>query len=324
MVFFFLLVAGLGYWYYITYYKKTQEQQGGTIAPSSTTAPATASPSSGGDNGNGTPLRIFAPYLLLSTSNASKINQSSRWTTLAFVVGYSGGKIHWDSGNPSASTIKSKGSGRIIVSFGGSTSGKKKTAYYGELAGKYTNVSELSKAYERVADLLGATRLDFDVEEDAIKDAAMNKRRNEALALLQKRKPSLKVHFTVPTEMSGIEEVTKAMLRSAKSAGVTISVVNLMTMYFAKNGEDMSEAAWKAVEGSRSFIRGLGAKIGITPMIGKNTEKPYTKENFTLTDAAQLAEKAKGDSDIALLSFWELGRDKGGSYATKFKAFANA
>jgi len=290
-----------------------------TAAPSSTsTTTTTATPTAPTAS---TPGKTFAPYLLLSSPTAANIGKYSTWTTLAFVVGYSGSTIKWDSGAVSASTVKSKANGHCIVSFGGQTAGSKKAPYYNELAGKYTDSAKLADAYAAVANALGATILDFDVEEDAVHDTAACERRHAALAALQKKNPAIRIHFTVPVEMAGVPSTVKTMLQNAKKAGVSISVVNLMTMYFNKSGTKMADACWKAVDASRSFITGLGAKIGITPQIGKNPDAPYTKENFTLADATALVAKAKADPDVALMAFWEVGRDAGGKYAAAFKSF---
>jgi len=52
----------------------------------------------------------------------------------------------------------------------------------------------------------------------------------------------------------------------------------------------------------------LNLKIGITPMIGNND---VSGETFTLNDAQAVLTYAKGNSNIALLSFWSAARDNG-------------
>ena len=51
---------------------------------------------------------------------------------------------------------------------------------------------------------------------------------------------------------------------------------------------------------------GLGAKLGIIPMIGINDVR---NEIFTLEDARQLLEYAQDNPDVASLGIWSLGRD---------------
>ena len=305
-------------WFFFCTAPQTPPPKNGTGVVSGSSSSSGSGGSSGSSGSSGSRSRVFAPYLLVTASNTSKISRT-RWTTLAFVVGYANGKILWDAGSPSVS--KMKGSGKIIVSFGGQSCGVKNSKYFGELAGKYKDAVSLSKAYEAVAKDTGATWLDFDVEVDATKDTASCTRRHAALAALQKRNRNMKVSFTVPTEKNGLPADTKSMLTAAKRAGVKISVVNMMTMYFTTKREDMSDAAWSAVEASRTFIRGLGATIGVTPQIGKNPGSGYTHENFTLQDSSQLVSKAAADPDVTFLSFWELGRDQGGQYESKFRAF---
>lgn len=296
------------------------------------TATASAAPA-GGVGAPGASLgKRFAPYLLLTNATISYIGTKSKWTTLAFVTGLStdGKKLIWDSGATDITSIKAKvaaakkaGFG-VIVSFGGSSAGKKSSSRFAELAGKYTDTTKLADHYIYVADTVGTTWLDFDVEEAAITDSTTIDRRNKALAIMQKKRPDLRVSFTVPVLTSGLETATKNMLTKAKNAGVKITCVNLMVMYFTKSKVDMADAAWKAMTASKPFIKLLDAKIGLTPLIGKNPDKPYTHETFTVANAKALYEKAKKDDDVIWLGMWSLNADvksHGNKYAAEFKYF---
>lgn len=272
---------------------------------------------------------VFAPYILLDSTSVDLIGKTP-WCTLAFVTGYSNGKITWDAGALDLSRIKTridaakKAGGGAIVSFGGESAGHRGKQQFAELAGKYSDPAKLSQAYADIAKKLGVTWLDFDVEVDAVKDAKSIDMRHKALALLQKSNPGYIISFTVPVTMKGLEAPTKSMLTKAKAAGVHIDVVNIMCMYFTSTKTNMVDATSKAIAAAKPFITGLGAKLGVTPQIGKNPDPPFTHENFTTSDAAKLVEKAKADSDIRLLAFWSLNNDvskfKSG-YSSNFRAF---
>ena len=291
----------------------------------------TAAATPGGSSGAGTLLRRFSPYVLLNNSSIGLIGSRSKWTTLAFVVGYSNNKIQWDAGAVDAAKLKArialskKNGGGVIVSFGGQSAGTKGTKYLSELAGKYTDPTKLASAYEAVATALQSTWLDFDVEGGALKDTSGIDRRNKALAILQKKRSDIRISFTVPVGLTGLETQTKAMLTKVKNAGVKIDLVNLMCMYFTNSKTVMSTATIKTVTAAKPFIKSLGAKVGVTPQIGVNPDKPYTHENFTTTDATKVVTAMKADGEVALLSYWSLNNDvtkHKGTFATAFKAFA--
>jgi chitinase len=259
----------------------------------------------------------------------ASIGKTSRWTTLAFVTGYAPGKISWDAGAPSAASIKAKAvaakkaGGGVIVSFGGQTAGTGRGKRgFAELAGTFTDPAKLAAAYIAVADALGSTWLDFDVEGKALTDAKSVAVRAQALKLVQDKRSDIAVGFTVPVGLSGFDAATKAMLSNVKAVGVKIHVVNLMTMYFTKTKTKMAEACMKAAAAAKPFVDSLGAKMGVTPQLGKNPDAPYTAENFTLADADALVAAAKKAGYVAQLGFWEVSlKDKSGAYARKFKAF---
>lgn len=298
-----------------------------TSAP--TTAPTTAA-TTGGSN-NGSIAKRFSPYLLLNNSSVGLVGTKSRWTTLAFVVGYANNKIQWDAGAVDMTNLKAKidaakkNGGGVIVSFGGQGAGAKGTKNVSELAGKYADPVKLADAYGAIATALQSTWLDFDVEGAALKDTAAIDRRNKALALLQKKRTDIRISFTVPVGLGGLDAPTKAMLSKAKRAGVKINLVNIMAMYFTKSKTVMSTATTKATAASKAFIKSLGAKVGVTPQIGVNPDKPYTHENFTTSDASKVVSALKSDADVALLSFWSLNNDvskHSGAFTKIFKSFS--
>jgi chitinase len=298
-----------------------------TVAVTDTTT-STPGPAAGSVGSGRLAARTFSPYLMLTPTTVSFIGKS-RWTTLAFVMGFSNGKIVWDAGNPSTSAIKLKADaakktgGGVIVSFGGQTAGKSPGKKgFAELAGSYTDAAKLAAAYISIADSLGSTWLDFDVEGKALTDAKSVNIRAQALKALQVKRPDIIVQFTVPVGLHGLDSTTKSFLSNVKSTGVKIHLVNIMTMYMIKTKTKMSDACMKAAAAAKPFIDTLGAKIGITPQLGKNPDKPYTAENFTSVDADRLVSAAKKAGYVTFVGFWEMSmKDKAGTFAKKFKVF---
>ena len=300
-----------------------------STTPDPTTAAATTT--TGGTGAGSITGKRFSPYLLLNNASVNLVGTKHPLTTLAFVVGYSNGKIQWDAGAVDMTNLKSKitaakkNGGGVIVSFGGQGAGVKGTKYLSELAGKYMDPVKLADAYGAIATALQSTWLDFDVEGGALKDTSSIDRRNKALVLLQKKRTDLRVSFTVPVGLHGLDTQTKNMLNKVKNAGVKIDLVNIMAMYFTKSKTSMSAATITAAKASKPFITSLGAKVGVTPQIGKNPDKPYTYENFTTADAAKVVTAFKADGDVALLSFWSLNNDVGkykGAFTKAFKAYS--
>jgi chitinase len=100
-------------------------------------------------------------------------------------------------------------------------------------------------------------------------------------------------------------------LNNAKSNGVRIDYVNVMTMNYGPWGIDMGQAAIDAATNTHNQLVGMSipAYVGITPMIGQNNTQG---EIFYLSDADQLLDYARANSYVGWLSFWSLGRDNGG------------
>ncbi|HUO59960.1 MAG TPA: hypothetical protein VMU24_04775 [Candidatus Acidoferrales bacterium] len=267
------------------------------------------------------PQRTFAPYLDMGkTFNnlpAVQAQSGSRWTTLAFINAGDGCQPAWPGTKSLAddNTIlgyvkdaRSRG-GKVILAFGG---------YEGtELAMACPDAKSLANAYSQAARRYRAQVLDFDVEHFAIEDQASIDRRSEAISILEKSDPKLRIQFTLPATPKGLTAQSMNLLQNAATHNVQVHVVNVMAMDYAIPMTDggMGAAAISAVDAAREQIRQLGMKsrLGITPMIGVNDS---SQETFTLADAQQVVDYAKQHDDIALLAFWSLGRDNGSCIAT--------
>ena len=267
------------------------------------------------------PAHYAAPYLQIDSSSAGDMAKDMKATglkyyTLAFLTPKSGCTAEWEDGGDSVSAFTSQvkslqaAGGNVIVSFGGADGG--------ELAEKCTSVSSLAAAYENVVSTYGITRLDFDIEGGVLDNSSANTRRDQALADVQKADPGVQIDFTLPVDPTGLESDATSLLKGAKSAGVTVNLVNIMTMDFGDGQNPLkdAESAAKATEKQLASIYGGSAaqnwaRLGLTPIAGQNDDD----EDFTQSDASTL-ESFAASNGVQELAFWEVdGYDKGDGYA---------
>ncbi|HEV2635856.1 MAG TPA: ricin-type beta-trefoil lectin domain protein, partial [Actinocrinis sp.] len=269
------------------------------------------------------PAHYAAPYLQIGSSDAGdmaadKAATGLKYYTLAFLIPQSGCTPQWEddgSGvgafNSQISSLQAAG-GNVIISSGGADGG--------ELAQTCTSVTSLTAAYANIVNTTGVDRLDFDIEGGVLSDTASTARRDQALAALQAQNPAVQVDFTLAVAPNGLPTGTGseyALLQDAKSKGVKVSVVDLMTMDFGdgQNALNDAESAAQATAGQLSGLYGIStsaayAMMGLTPIAGQNDDN----ENFTIADATTLESFAAANG-VAELSFWEVdGYDKGTGY----------
>jgi len=267
------------------------------------------------------PSQYSAPYLQIDSGDAGDMSadmkaSGDKFYTLAFLIPKSGCTPMWEDGNDSlgaftsqVNSFKSAG-GNVIISFGGESGG--------ELAQTCTSVTSLTAAYANVVKTYGVTRLDFDIEGSYLDNTAANSRRDQALAALQKSDPSVQVDYTLPVDPTGLESDATALLKDAKSKGVAVNLVNIMTMDFGdgQNALKDAESGATATEKQLASIYGGSAaqnwaRLGLTPIAGQNDDN----EDFTQSNASTLESFAKSNG-VQELSFWEVdGYDKGDGYA---------
>ncbi|MFE2430844.1 RICIN domain-containing protein [Streptomyces sp. NPDC059373] len=287
----------------------------GLLFGSSTTASAAANP------GPGFPAQYAAPYVETWNSASAMASAQSatglKYFTLAFILDgggcnatFNGNVAITDSSWTSAiNTLRASG-GDVIASFGGAAGT--------ELGTSCTSVATLKAQYKKVIDTLNLTRVDFDIEGSALDNTAANDRRNQALAQLQSDYAAagkkLDVQYTLPVMPTGLLQNSLNLLNNAKTDGLTVNLVNLMTMDYG-SAMDMGQAAINAATALHTQLgqiwttktsAQLWAMEGNTPMIGVNDT---TSEVFSTGNASSLESFAKTNG-IQELAFWALGRDK--------------
>jgi len=279
-----------------------------TTTPPVTTAPA---PPAGGTT-------LVAPYVdmgLLSNGGTTLAQLATsagvKAYTLAFVTG-AGCKASWFGAfDPRArqfadqiAALRAAG-GDVIVSFGGATGI--------ELAQACGSVPALQAEYQAVVSAYGLKHIDLDIEGAAAADAASIARRSSALAGLQRANRGLKISLTLPVLPEGLTTDGLNVVRSAKDAGVDVSLVNIMAMDYGRSAQDYGDLAVQAVRSTKDQIRTLYGTsdaaafkmVGVTPMLGKNDDNG----TFSQSDARDLIAFAN-QSHIGFVSFWETNRDR--------------
>jgi chitinase len=259
----------------------------------------------------GFPTHFAAPYVQIGSESKGDMASDMaatglKYYTLAFLIPKSSSSCTpmWEDGNNAMNTYVSQvqtienAGGRVAISFGGAAGG--------ELAETCTSVSSLAAAYEAVVTAYSCYRLDFDIEGDDLNNTAANARRDQALAQVQAWNSSVQVDYTLPVDPTGLESNAKNLLKDAKTKGVTVSIVNIMTMDFGdgQNALNDAESAANATNGQLDTIWGTTSawgKMGLTPIAGKNDDN----ENFTQANATTLETFAAGKG-IRELAFWEV------------------
>jgi chitinase len=256
----------------------------------------------------------YGSSLTPSTLMAAKSAGGVMGATMAFGVSAGGctlggglDAIMSGSGKTDVANFQAAG-GRVILSFGGAD------GTYLEGACSDDGMYNLIKS---VIDTTQVFSIDFDVEGSQLDNTALNTRRNNVVKRLQTTYPSLYVSYTLPVGPSGLESNGLAVVSSANSAGVNVSMVNIMAMDYGSASSAMGDLAISAATGTFNQIKGvfngktdaqLWAMIGVTPMIGVNDTQ---SEVFTVADASKLTSFAQ-QNGLGLLSFWAMQRDMPG------------
>lgn len=263
--------------------------------------------------GGGLPSRVSVIYADISFTSVLAAQQASgqKYYALSFILGNAGtctpawDGTHFMSENyysAEVNAIRAAG-GDVIAVFGGANGS--------DMASVCTSEASLRAAYQAVIDQYQFQWIDLNIEGGMVNDSASVDRRNKVIKTLQDANPNLKVSYTLPVLRSGLPQGELNVLSNAKSNGVRIDYVNIMTMNYGPAGIDMGQAAIDAATSTRNQLLAIGisSPLGITPMIGQNNTQG---EIFDLSDADQLIAYAQANSYIGWLSFWSLGRDNGG------------
>lgn len=289
------------------------------------------------------PASVSAPYQDV-TQGSDFVDlakeSGSRYISLAFLGTAGGGSctLQWPGGigavGPGAfaqaiAALQAKG-GNVIPSFGGYNNDiPDATGNLDELADSCTDVSAIAAAYEQVLTAYDVTRLDMDVEMNALDDTAGIDRRNQAIAEVEQWARSqgrpVQFSYTLPSSPHGLSAAGMAVLTSAATAGAVIHDVNLMTFDYydgvkhnmAKDAETAATALIAQLKQTLYPHLGTAALYRHVGIIQMNGVDDYgTTEVLTLAQAKTF-EKWAATKHLAYIGFWSLGRDNGGCAGTK-------
>ncbi|MGW5399497.1 glycosyl hydrolase family 18 protein [Streptomyces sp. NPDC003952] len=283
------------------------------------------------------PAHVFAPYFeAYSSDSPAELAQASgaKYLTMAFVQTEAKGSCtpYWNGSTAQPvdasvfgadfTTIRARG-GDVIPSFGGYAADNGGT----EIADSCTSVDAIAAAYQKVVTTYDVSRLDMDIEDKSLTNKAAVDRRNQAIKKLQDWAAAngrpLQISYTLPTTTSGLASSGLNVLKSAKTAGARVDVVNLMTFdYYDNAAHDMAADTQSAATGLYNQLATLypaktpaqlWGMIGVTEMPGIDDFGPA--ETFTTANAATVYNWATAKG-INTLSFWALQRDNGGCPGT--------
>ncbi|MFC4031982.1 carbohydrate binding domain-containing protein [Streptomyces polygonati] len=289
------------------------------------------------------PTHVFAPYFeAYNGDSLSGLASASgnKYLTMAFIQTPSVGSCtpYWngDSGMPISqanfgSDIDSiqAGGGNVIPSFGGYAADNSGT----EIADSCTNVNSIAAAYENVITTYDISRIDLDIEDNSLTNAAGIDRRNKAVKIVQDWAAAngrpIQFSYTLPTTTSGLTTGSVgsgsglAILQNAVSNGVNLNVVNLMTFdYYDGATHNMATDTQTAITGLHNQLAQLypsktdaqlWGMTGIIEMPGIDDYGPA--ETFTTANATTVYNWAVSKG-VNTLSFWALQRDNGNCNGT--------
>ena len=293
---------------------RARDAAGNVSANSATVSVTTAARGGGGGGGGGATLSV-APYIDMGawpTPLLSDLRSASgvKSYTMAFIIAV-GCKASWFNAYDPRSgwqldqvnAIRS-GGGDVKISFGGA-SGQ-------ELAQACTDVNALTAEYQAVISTYKLKYIDFDIEGAAVADVAANDRRSQAIKRLVGANPGLKVSLTLPVLPEGLDQYGQQVIRSAKAAGDTIDVVNVMAMDYYRAGDYGAFAQQAATSTHNQVMSTFGVSdtaawrmVGVTPMLGQNDDGHI----FNQGAAKNLVVFARSHH-LGELAFWEVTRDR--------------
>lgn len=201
--------------------------------------------------------------------------------------------------------------GDVVVSVGGQL---------GKAPWKVTqDVSQLKKMYLEIVDAYNLKRLDLDIEE-INQGYAENVANAKAIRRLQEERGT-EIVLTIPIMPYGYTNTQKNLLRAYLGNGVSVKIINNMTMCFGNEvnpGEDFADASIRAIDNSCRQVKSIFAEYGLMledgdvyKMLGATVDIGYENQYnpiFTTDMTSRVAEYANS-KDLAMFSYWCVNRD---------------
>jgi chitinase len=277
----------------------------------------------------------FAPYVDVTLTPTDQFQLASadpaRQSVLGFIVaaGPNSCQPSWGAAYSLSSANQSlaltsrlvqmeRDGAQPVVSFGGA----KNTS----LAVACKSPGALAHAYESVINAYGLHVIDLDIEGPALNSYAAERRRAEAVRLVEqaaaRHHRPLEVWLTLPVEPSGLQGNALSVIASMLRDHVRIAGINIMAMDFSRApgaGQTMASLAEQALNASATQLShllprygvrmspaGIWHHLGVTVMIGQND---FVGQRFGVADALALRSFVSTHG-IARISIWSLNRDQ--------------
>lgn len=192
------------------------------------------------------------------------------------------------------------------------------------------SLDDLVELYDCIVVNLNLKVIDFDIEGMAVADLESINRLSQAISLVQQRWKAeghaIDVWFTLPVIPEGLTADGMNVLNSAKSFGVDLSGINVMTMDYgspqcqSNNTEGQNIHGNCAISALNSLFTQVKSiypdksdeqvwnMLGTTPMIGY---KDVLGEVFYKSDANLVLEHAQ-QHDLGIIGIWSMLRDRPG------------
>lgn len=224
------------------------------------------------------------------------------------------------------------GGGALALSFGGNLE-QQSGAPRAHVQQACTDAPSLAKLIQSSMQKFSTHNIEFDIEGDSLtSDTAAAARLATALATVKKALSDTHITYTVATGTTGMTQAQLGQLNAAKTAGVKIDVVMLMTFDMGVQGSNAAgaQSAIKAGAGQVATALGVGSgdamgMMGLLPMIGKDDEGATTDLKDATTRMSLLpllpgtyrlnmckVGQFASTNKLAILSFWSFNRDFAG------------
>lgn len=269
--------------------------------------------------------KLFAPYVDMGLPIDANLVQMQKTAgfkavTLAFLISTGGCQAGWEGvGGTFPTDTLSNGATmlsvvqglqaadvQVIISFGGEVGS--------EPALTCNSATQLQALYQSVLNRYKVTMLDFDIEGNAVTDQPSLTLRDQALVGLKNANPGLVISYTLPVMPTGLQTYWGLnVLTAAKADGLSVDVVNIMTMDYGSANDNSAQMGLDATDAATATSAqianlGLGASLGIIPMLGVND---VSTEVFQIADAQTLLNYANANANVHRIAMWSVARDNG-------------
>ncbi|MEO3784063.1 chitinase [Actinocorallia sp. B10E7] len=258
---------------------------------------------------------VATTYLHLGWGRPPRVKKVMKATglktfTMSFILSDGGCAPAWDGGRPlkggvdarTIAAVKAAG-GNVHISFGG-WSGRK-------LGPACSSPQAYAAAVQKVVDAYRPTALDFDMESDELRNAAVQDRILRGMKIVKRKNPGIRLIVTMSTGKNGPDRWGVRLIRQAKTFGVDIDNYTIMPFNFG--GSNVRTDTVRAAQGLKRALKAARgwsdstaySRMGISGMNGHSDEKEVT----TLASWKAIRDWSSSHG-LGRLAFWSVNRDR--------------